>query len=204
MKPLKLIIIAALFAAIGLSGCSEDVPVMYDLSSESYSLVNEDSVAIQFPSRFQGSYTVIGFIYTHCPDICPVTTANMKNAFNMMEDTSNVQFIGLTFDPMRDTPSVLKQYKQNFELNEQQFSMLTGDSSAVYKLLNTIDFTAKVERRDTTQTGQQTYIMGHSDRIVIMDPHGRIRYEYPGSKVPPEHIVEDINKLRNQDWYEIF
>lgn len=204
MKQLNFLIIVALFAAIGLSGCGEGVPVVHDLGSKSYSLVNEDSTSVQFPDAYKGNYTVIGFIYTHCPDICPVTTANMKNAFNMMKDTTNVQFVGVTFDPRRDTPSVLKQYKQNFELSEKQFSMLTGDSAAVSNLLETTNFTARMDPPDTTESGQLSYTMTHSDRIAIMDPQGRIRFEYPGSKVPPEHIVEDINKLRNEAWYEVF
>ena len=190
-------VILALFVIIGLYGCSDSTPVLHDLSDKNFELVNEDSTTVNFPADFDGDYLVVGFIYTHCPDICPVTTANMKNAFNMLDDTTDVHFVEITFDPQRDTPSVLATYKQNFELPESQFTMLTGTPSTVDSLLSDMDIEAGISYRDTTQSGSVNYFMKHTDRISIMDTQGRVRFEYPGSKVPPEHIVEDLNKIRD-------
>lgn len=178
-----------------LMGCNQPEPI-HDLSDKSFSLLNQDSTSVQFPADFEGKYLVVSFIFTHCPDICPVTTANMKNISTMLEDTADVEFIAITFDPRRDTPSVLKKYMQNFKLNENTFTMLTGDSTSITSVMNAMDIDAAVAYRDTTKEGEVNYTMNHTDRILVMDSKSRVRFEYPGSKVPPEHIVEDLQKIR--------
>lgn len=196
MNKINSLLFLILLTTLALTGCDENAPVIYDLSDSSFQLVNQDSSNVSFPADYKDTYLVVGFIYTHCPDICPVTTANMKTAFNMLDDTSNVQFVEITFDPKRDTPSVLKDYMQRFELDSNQFTMLTGDSTAINPMLDKMGIVAQRSYPDSASQGSDNYFMIHSDRISIMDPQGRIRFEYPGSKVPPEHIVEDLNKLR--------
>ena len=181
---------------LGLTGCGDTPPVIHDLSNQSFELVNQDSAAVNFPSDYEGKYLVVAFIYTHCPDICRVTTANMKTAYEQLNQPSNVQFVEITFDPMRDTPSVLKSYMQKYKLDENKFSMLTGDSASVDTLFSAMDVDTKISFSETNDEGKTEYFMNHTDRIAIMDPQGRVRFEYPGSKVPVEHIVEDLNKIR--------
>lgn len=185
-----------LLATLALSGCGEDIPVIHDLSDRSFQLVNQDSAAVSFPADYEGTYLVVGFIYTHCPDICPVTTANMKTAFNMLDDTTNVQFVEITFDPHRDTPPVLKDYMRRFELDARHFTMLTGDSTAVHPMLDKMGVVAQRSYPDSVSKGSDNYFMIHTDKISVMDSQGRVRFEYQGSRVPPEHIAEDLNKLR--------
>lgn len=197
------ILIAFVSASLIIASCNQSNEI-HDLSDQNYALVNQDSSVVNFPSDFNGQYLVVGFIYTHCPDICPITTANMTNIKNQLKDTSNVHFVGISFDPMRDTPSVLNEYMQTFRLGENKFTMLTGDSTTVYSLLNALDIDAEISYVvDTTYAGERSYRMNHTDRISLMDPEGRVRAEYPGSRVPPEHVIEDLNKLRDK-WYDIF
>lgn len=186
-----------------IADCGNSPEVIHDLSNANFQLVNQDSSTVNFPSKFEGKYVVAGFIYTHCPDICNITTANLKNIADKMEDTTNVKFLAITFDPKRDTPSVLNSYMQTFNLDENQFSMFTGDSTSVDSVLNALDIDAKISYVETNENGERTYRMNHTDRISVMDPQGRVRFEYPGSRVPPEHVIEDLNKLRNS-WYEFF
>lgn len=185
-----------------LSGCKRPA-IIHDLSHDDFQLVNQDSSTVNFPSAFEGKYLIIGFIYTHCPDICPITTANMTNIKNQLKNPSNVHFVGISFDPMRDTPSALNEYMQTFKLDENKFTMLTGDSTTVDSLLNAMDIDAEISYVDTSSAGERSYRMNHTDRISVMDPQGRVRFEYPGSRVPPEYVIEDLNKLRNS-WYEFF
>ncbi len=197
MYSLKHFVLVALTALFLLSGCGNSPEVIHDLSDKSYELVNQDSTAVSFPSDFEGEYLAVGFIYTHCPDICSITTANLKNIGNQLKDTSDVQFIAITFDPERDTPSVLKDYMQNFKLDEDNFSMLTGDPATIDSVLTHMDIQAQVSFTNTKSSGERIYMMNHTDRISVMDPESRVRFEYPGSKVPPEHVVEDLNSLRS-------
>lgn len=182
-------------ALLLISGC-EEPDVIHNLGNKSNILVNQQGDTVRFPADFRGQHLVIGFIYTHCPDICPVTTANMKQAYSQLKDTADVEFVGISFDPARDTPAVLRQYMHNFKLPADHFTMLTGDSASVESVLRRMGVEAAISYRDTTAEGTVNYFMKHTDRISIMDIRGRVRFEYPGSVVPPEHLVEDLNKLR--------
>lgn len=181
-----------LFVLLGLfiAGCSSE-EVQDDLSDRSWKLVNQDSVAVTFPDDFEGQILVAGFIYTNCPGVCPAITANMKNISNQISDSQDIHFVGITFDPMRDRPSMLKAYMSKFDLNEQRFTFLTGDSATVYSLLERVGI--RTSMQPDSAIG---YRFSHTNQINLVDRRGRIRAEYGGSMVPPEHVVEDINKLK--------
>jgi protein SCO1/2 len=190
---MRSIFICLFFSGI-LVSCSNP-NVIYDLSDESYSLLNADSTTVTFPDDFKGETSVISFIFTHCPDVCPLITANMKNIQSGLKDTSNVNFIEISFDPVRDTPIVLKKYKELYRLNNQ-FTLLTGDTASVNSLLEKLEITAIKMPLDSTSQIAGDYTMKHSNTIYLMDESGRIRAEYPASFVPPEHVIEDLKKLR--------
>ena len=185
-----------LSALILLAACSSEPGVIKDLGNRSFLMVNQDSSAVRFPTDFKGQITVVGFIYTNCPDVCPAITANMSNVSTKLENTEDVRFVGVTFDPERDTPPVLKKYMHQFKLDEDRFTFLTGDTATVDSLLNAMNIYAEVSYTKTTDEGRELYFMNHTNRITLMDPRGRIRAEYSGSYSDPAHIVEDINRLR--------
>ncbi len=179
-----------------ISSCQNGPKVINDLSDNSFTLINQDSARVQFPADFEGDILVVGFIYTHCPDICPVITAKLSNLNKELGPASGIHFAEITFDPGRDSPSVLKRYMNDFRLDSTRFTMLTGDSSTVDSVLAKMDIMAKMVNRQTNEEGNITYLMNHTNRILVMDSEGRVRFEYPGSAVPVKNIIEDINKLR--------
>lgn len=185
------------FLAVSLFAFSCDSPeVIRDLSKQSYPLLDQDSSRVVFPDDFAGNVTVVGFIYTNCPDVCSAITANMRNVNRQLEDKENVHFVGVSFDPMRDRPAVLKNYMQQFDLSEEQFTFVTGDTATVNSLLNAMDIVAKVASRKKTDEGKELYFMNHTNRISLLDKQGRLRLEYSGSYSNPEQIIDGINKLR--------
>ncbi len=178
-----------------LTGCNQP-EVIHDLSDDSFAMVNQDSASVEFPKDFQGDILVVGFIYTHCPDVCPVITAKLSNINNQLENKEGVHFAEISFDPKRDTPSVLKKYMQSFNLDPEKFTMLTGDSVTVDSALSKMDILAKMAYSKTNEEGDTSYLMNHTNRILIMDREGRVRFEYPGSVVNEDHVIDDINRLR--------
>lgn len=186
---------AFLISCITLISCNSGLEVKDNLSKQSFSLLNQDSAAVVFPDDFKGEISVITFIYTHCPDVCPVITANLTNIQRDLQDTSNIRFIEISFDPERDNPSVLKKYKDLYKLNDQ-FSLLTGNPSTVDSLLDRLDIVAEKTQLDSLQQDSNQYFMKHSNKIYLIDGHSRIRAEYPASVVPPKNVIEDIRKLR--------
>ena len=176
------------------SGCNRP-EVIADLSSLSFHMLDQDSSSVTFPADFKGEITVTGFIYTNCPDVCPIITANMKRMYTDLEDPSGVQFVLITFDPSRDTPPVLKNYRGMYDLDKNHFTLLTGDSTTVDSLMKEMDIVVSRAEKSGVEDAN-TYFLNHTNRVTLIDQQGRIRGEYIGSRVPPEHVIEDINKLR--------
>lgn len=170
--------------------------IIHDLSGDSFSMLNQDSTSVQFPADFEGDILVVGFIYTHCPDVCPIITAKLSNINKQLESNEDIHFAEITFDPARDTPSVLKKYMQSFKLDPTKFTMLTGDSLTVDSALEKMDILAKIAYKKTDNEKEQNYLMNHTNRILVMDRRGRVRFEYPGSVVPEKNVIEDINRLQ--------
>lgn len=62
-----------------------------------------------------GEILVVIFGYTNCPDICPATLANLKNARKKLgDDASRVDIAMVTVDPERDTPAIMPRYLSSF------------------------------------------------------------------------------------------
>src|SRR5699024_12667796 len=64
---------------LSFTACSSQPDTIKDLSSESYNLLNSNSISVTFPDDYRGTTTLITFIYTHCPDVSPIIPTNMKN-----------------------------------------------------------------------------------------------------------------------------
>jgi len=188
--------LAALLVAAGLLGCQQP-NVIDDLSETSYQLLNTDSTTVSFPQDVQGDIVLLGYIYTNCPDVCPMTTANMKQARQQLDAPDDVQFVTVSFDPLRDTPSVMQRYSETWEAADTDWMFLTGDTTTVNAMMRRIGIRHQITDTTTTSDGEQIFFISHTDLVTLIDAEGRIRQHYSGSRTPPEILVEDINKLRN-------
>ncbi len=192
-----IVVLAAIFLATSCEAPPERLNVKADLSS-SYRLVNQDSQTVDYPRDMSGSYLVVGYIFTHCQSVCPAITANMKRIEEALPADSAVHFVGITFDTQRDRPSVLRDYMDRFDLPSDRFTLLTGDSLEVYRLLDTVKVHAWKKTIDDTTSDTDSYMFVHTDRIHLIDPKGRVRGSYKGSAVESDKINSDLEALRKR------
>lgn len=195
---LKYIFRLIIFISIFIYGCSKKFPENINISQNSFALLNQDSSVVKFPSDYKGKILVTTFIYTNCPDICPMTTYNMQLVQEQLKKNSidNVQFVAISFDPIRDTPSILKEYSAIRGMNLNNFSFLTGNRKSIYTLIKNFNFL--VLPGDTTQVGTHpVYFFTHADKIYLIDQRGRIRNEYRGSKLNKNNLLSDIKSLED-------
>lgn len=195
---MKKLILIYLFVTLLFSlSCKEKLPLDKDLTKKNYTLINQDSVEVIFPENIIGHITVMGFIYTHCPDICPMTTHNMYLTEKKLNESGieDVKFIALSFDPDRDSPNVLKEFAEIRDLDFNSWTLLTGEKSTVNELLKRFDVKAIKTDENIDEEGNPEYSMMHTDRISLVDQTGKLRKNYKGSTLNIEEIINDIKIL---------
>jgi protein SCO1/2 len=191
-----LILLLLLFSFLFFTGCENRFPEKKEFI-KSYTFLNQDSSKISFPGYYKDKIVVMGFIFTNCPDVCPITTNKMRLIQERIkeEGINNVEFAALSFDPQRDMPSVLKEYARIREMDLKNFQFLTGEENQIKSFLKRVNVTVFVEDTSYTDDGEAVYFFAHTDRIILIDQEGRIRKEYPGSKADIKEITEDIKYL---------
>ena len=86
-----------------------------------------------FDDLIKEKVVAINFIYTTCPDTCPLETAQLTRVQNLLGDRlgKDVFFYSITIDPDHDTPDVLREYRSRFGA---KWTFLTGDESDIIDL----------------------------------------------------------------------
>ncbi|MGF1671250.1 MAG: SCO family protein [Balneolaceae bacterium] len=197
-KPFYGRFLAAICVALILAaGCSR-LSVKDNISGESYNLINQNGEQVTFPDDFKGKYIILGYVYTKCPDICPMITYNMRDVQRELSDEKDVHFISISFDPSRDTPEILAQYAKNYRINVDNWTLLTGDRSTIDKLLNRLEIAVVKTPTRFTDSGEAIYFLDHTDRVSFVDNEGNIRRNYYGSELNSEEVVSDIKTLLYQ------
>lgn len=179
-----------------LPGCGKSFSKDEKINS-SFILINQDSSKVTFPDDLSNKVIVMGFIYTNCPDVCPLTVHNMQLIQErlMEEEKRDVDFVALSFDPVRDKPYVLKKYADVRGIDLSNFEFLTGNKAEIDSLLNIMNVYAFPGDTTKGPNGENFYYMTHTDRITLIDRKGNIREDYSGSHVDINKLLEDIKSL---------
>jgi len=194
MKNFALCFILA--TALLINGCRK-LPVLIDVSGKQEVFLNQDSSKVLFPSDFRGKIIVMSFIYTNCPDICPLTTNNMQHLQDSLrlEKIGDVELLSLTFDPNRDTPGVLREYADVRGIDLSNWNFLTGTRAGTDTILNEMDVRYFPGDSSRTPSGKLTYYITHTDKVILIDKNGRVRKSYRGSTLVAKDVIKDIKKL---------
>lgn len=118
---------------------------------------------------FRGKVVVVFFGYTHCPDVCPTTMAELASAMKKLgADADKVQVLFVTADPERDTPEILKQYVAAFD---PRFLGLRGTPEQTARAAK--DFKVLIQKNPGSDANN--YTVDHSSGTYLYDPQGRLR-----------------------------
>ncbi len=146
-----------------------------------FTLTNQDGRQVSL-SDLQGKIIVADFFFTHCPTICPGMTMNMKKLAESVHsgkrvgDRTNrqVHFISFSIDPERDSVPELKAWADRFQVNPEQWWLLTGDKKTIYDLA-----LEEMKLGLVDGEGVDTNFI-HSDRFVLLDSNRQVRGYYSG------------------------
>lgn len=167
-------------------GAEARLPIYWSVPR--FSLLDQDSA--QFTdAQLRGHTWVASFVYTQCPDVCPLVTnrmAALRDELRADQRLGQVRLLSITVDPVRDTPGVLRDYASKFAAQKPDWVFLTGTLETVIPLVNDgFHLTAlhparHDEHEPTHQHDAQSpdYTVVHSDRLVLIDETGSVRGTY--------------------------
>lgn len=138
-----------------------------------FSLIDHNSKAFT-KDNLENKISLVFFGFTHCPDICPSTLADLARVMAVTDEETReqLQIILVSLDPARDTPEILKPYVEYFNPN---FIGVTGNFLALSSLANSVNVAFQKVITD------DSYVIDHSANIVVFNSRG----DYQGFIKPP-------------------
>jgi protein SCO1 len=176
------------------TGCDR-LSVKESLQETEFNLVDQDGQKISFPEAYSGNVMLVGYVYTHCPDICPIITYNMRDVQRELAEEEGLMLVSVSFDPDRDTPEILYQYAESYRLNQGNWRLLTGEKKEVEALLEKLQIATVKTPTRFAEDNTPIYFIDHTDRVTLIDKKGQIRRHYMGSELSSDEVTEDIRTL---------
>ncbi len=119
---------------------------------------------------YKGKAVVLFVGYTHCPDVCPATMAELSQALQQLgPDAARVQVLFVTLDPSRDTPAVLDTYLHAF--NPTFIGLRPASDAARDTFVK--DF--RLAYSKVPGTAADNYTVDHTAASYVYDPDGHLR-----------------------------
>jgi protein SCO1/2 len=194
MKPFRALIVAAitLMPLVALPALSAELPTELPTKAvtnpyganyfPNFPVVTQDGKTLNFyDDVIKGKRIVVSFIYTSCPDMCPLTTARLTQVEDELHDEMghDLFFVSMTVDPEHDTPAKLKAFSKAFGTGPG-WLFLTGkpeDIRAINARLGDKSRSLSDHRNeivlgnDNTGEWARNTVFGDIDRLVL-DIHG--------------------------------
>lgn len=166
-----------------------------DSEAPGFTLQDADGRVVRL-ADLRGKVVVLNFIYTNCPDVCPLHTERIAQIQVMINQTpmkAMVEFVTITTDPKRDTGQVLQDYRAAHGLDPVNWTFLTA---------------APGEPQDSTRKIAEAYglkftedgdgMQMHGIVTHVIDQDGRLRARFHGLKFEPVNLVVFVNALTNR------
>jgi protein SCO1/2 len=143
------------------------------------------------PNNLKGKWTLAFVGYTFCPDICPVTLAEINTIYPQL--TQNVsdtplQVWFLSVDPKRDTPERLNEYINYFN---PAFVATTGPHDQLFPLVRSMGMMYSLSE----STDNPNYLVDHSASIVVINPRGNVVGRFKPKHVPGKLAISDMQQI---------
>jgi protein SCO1 len=135
----------------------------------------------------RGKLVLVTFLYTHCPDVCPLITQNLVAALRELGPTRNdVRVLAVSVDPKGDTPKSVRAFVKAHRV-PSQFHYLTGPRAELVKVWKAYDVGA---------VASNPGLVDHTAYTMLADRSGDGRVIYD-SQVKAKDVVHDVRMLLN-------
>ncbi len=183
-------------ACAGTGSNATDAPVLSgfertptpSVSGASLPEVTNDDQSFRFEAQSKDGLLLVYFGFTHCPDVCPTTLADLRAALDQLDpsERSRIETAMVTVDPDRDTADVLPNYVRSFLPDA---AALRTESDA--ELRATADAFGVTYEVTETATGVEVI---HTGSLYAVAPNGDLLISWPFG-VTPEDLNKDLRIL---------
>lgn len=172
--------------APSLTGAIIDPPV----PAPNFTLEDQQGAKVAL-SDFRGKVVVLTFLYTNCPDTCPIITEKLHQArATLGSDANQVGILAVTVDPANDTLAQVRAYSaQKGMLDKWHF--LIGPRPSLTPIWSAYGIEALQDTKTTTSGSQ---VVDHSAPIYVIDRQGRER-ALLDSDFSPSDLIQDVHAL---------
>ncbi len=182
---------AAILACSLLAACSGGQPwKTHDISGLvpdlAFTLADEQGRQVG-PQDYRGKVTLLFFGYTHCPDVCQTTMAELAQTLRASGGRDDARVLFVTVDPARDTTAVMREYVHAFG---PQFVGLRGDAAAIDALARRYRVSYTFGKPDA----QGNYEVTHGSAVFVFGREGEARLVFT-PKDAPDAKAEDLRQL---------
>jgi protein SCO1 len=139
-------------------------------------------------ARYRGKALLVTFLYTNCPDVCPIIASNLRVAQNLMgpAEASRVQVIAVSVDPRGDKPKAVAAFLARHEMTGRM-QYLIGSASELARVW-------KSWYVGSERDAEQPQLVNHSGLIYGVSASGKITTLYAANFLPKE-IAHDVPLL---------
>jgi protein SCO1/2 len=157
-----------------------------------FSLRQSDGTQL-VPGELKGHWTLVFLGFTHCPDVCPTTLAQLAGAqkqWAALPEATRPRVLFVSVDPERDTPDAIGEYAHAFH---RDTLAATADVPALEAFAKSLSMVfAKVPAPAGAPADQ--YSMDHSASLAVLDPQGRLS-GFITPPFEPREIATDMTRL---------
>ena len=162
---------------------------------------------------FSGSVVVLTFLYTNCPNVCPIVTGQLRDVYQELgRDADSVRFVVVSVDPERDTVEAAARYLSKWGLADR-WRYLVGDRASLERVWESYYLDPVIDdpetaglvssKRTPEPTGAidalsaeiaERFLVIHSTPVYLIDAEGRRRVVFT-APLDSNEVVQDIRTL---------
>ena len=141
----------------------------------------------------RGSVVALTFLYTSCPDICPIVAAHLRQARLLLgDDAGEVALVAVSVDPDRDSVEAAYRFSEKWQMLHE-WDFLVGDEEQLSPIWKAYYVVPTAAAPHSGQTGD-AYTVSHAGPVYLVDRAGTLRALFT-LPFQPEDLVHDIRLL---------
>ncbi len=144
--------------------------------------------------QFRGKPVVLTFLYTTCPDVCPLIADKLRQTSILLgNEAPNVVILALTTDPEHDDRTAATKFTQEHEMTGR-WRFLLGSPQQLAPIWKSYYVGVTPVGQVTPSADDSAGSVIHSDPVYVIDRHGLER-TLLGDDFEPRVLVEQLHKL---------